>query len=214
MANSVKAAVDAPGLRLRFEGSREAWERAVLPLLGPVAQGAWRADVPIPVEPAGPAAPDSAQAPPPAPGPAAAVPAAVAGATAPSPDATRAPAPSRAPPAAAPPPPPPPAAAAAASWDPAPVYARLLKEEGRKADRDAVLLALVSLAAAGRRDATPAEVLSHMQKNGYPSAGVKARPVLAKLCHRKGMAVPGLLPNTFRATPAGSAYIWRRAKGG
>ncbi|MCK6481794.1 MAG: hypothetical protein L6R43_17115, partial [Planctomycetes bacterium] len=105
-------------------------------------------------------------------------------------------------------------AAAAAAWDPTPLYARLAGEESRKGERDAVLLALVSLGAAGQRDAAPAEVVAHMVKHGFPGKDVKARPILAKLCHRKGLAVPGLLPNTFRATPAGSAYIWRRAKGG
>ncbi len=98
-------------------------------------------------------------------------------------------------------------------FDPAPLYAALAKEGGRRAERDAVLLALVALAASGKRDATPAEITAHLAAAGFPARDLKAKPILAKLSHRKGLAAPGLLPGTFRATPAGFAFVLRHARG-
>jgi len=220
------------GLRLRFEGSRAFYEETLRDALVPVATGRWRAPVPPPPSPtavvaravaAEAAAPtvfvaeeeDAAEQEGPAPHPSSP--------SRPTPSIFRPPAfpPSSPAPASSPPPPaPPPApaprpaprAAESAALDATALYARLAKDEARRSERDAVLLALVALAIAGKKDATPAEVLAHMEAHGFPSRDVKAKPVLAKLCHRKGMAAPGLLPNTFRVTPAGAAHIFRRSK--
>ncbi len=199
MARRVEMSVEVAGFRLEYGGGAELFETVVRGAVGPLARGEWRPSGNGPgIAPSGLLLPDSAppspEVPPPSPAPASAF----------------APAPLIAPasdPAAA-------APDVAAAWDPGPLYARLAKEEGRRAERDAVLLALVSLAVSGKRDSAPAEVVAHMEAHGFPSGDIKPRPVLAKLCHRKGMAVPGVLPNTFRATPAGSAYIWRKSREG
>ena len=116
-------------------------------------------------------------------------------------------------PEAAPSPAPPAPAPAALPFDPAPLYAALAKEDVRRAERDAVLLALVALAAGGKRDAAPAEITAHLAAHGFPSKDLKARPILAKLSARKGLVAPGILPNTWRATPAGVAHVLRRGRG-
>ncbi len=221
----VAISLEVAGIRLHFEGSRSFYEECLRETLAPLAEGRWR-EGPVPVSPVAAVA--------------AAVAAGDAEAAALQPDASvvaelAPPAPPPPPPmverrqAAAPqwsplslpvPPPVPARPAARASYpaadaptiDSRALYGRLANEEARRAERDAVLLALVSLAIAGRRDATPSDVLDHMEENGYPVDGVKAKPVLAKLCHRRGLAVPGLLPNTFRATPAGAAHIFRLSK--
>ncbi len=121
--------------------------------------------------------------------------------------------PAAAPRAPAPEPAPPLPTAGSMPFDPAPLYAILARDDARRAERAAVLLALVALASAGKRDVTPAEITAHLSASGFPCRGLKARPILAKLSLRKGLAAPGILPNTFRATPAGVAHILRRARG-
>lgn len=202
MGGRVDVAVEVPGLRVEFSGETALFDEVVRGMLAPVARGTWHSD--------GTALPPlSAEAPLPAPpaveGPVPALSASFAAVAAPAPASAPA-----APPAA-------PAAAAVPDrpgFDPAPLYAALARDEGRRAEKDAVLLALVALAAAGKRDATPAEITAHLASGGFPAAGLHPRPILAKLSHRKGLAAPGVLPGTYRATPAGVTYILRRARGG
>jgi hypothetical protein len=214
MGARVEVAVEVPGLRVEFSGETALFDEVVRGMLAPVARGAWasgggalpppsaEAPLPIPLAVEGPSPARS--------GPSEAVPF-----RAPAPRGRAAP---EVPPAAAPAASPAAAAAAAVpdrpGFDPAPLYAALARDEGRRAEKDAVLLALVALAAAGKRDATPAEITAHLSSGGFPAAGLHPRPILAKLCHRKGLAAPGLLPGTYRATPAGVTHILRRARGG
>jgi len=100
------------------------------------------------------------------------------------------------------------------AFDFRPLLASLGREKGRRAEREAVLAALTGLASEGRRDATPAEVVEWLEARGFPVEGLHPRPILAKLCHRKGMAVPGILRNTYRATPAGAAHVARLIRQG
>jgi len=206
MGERVKVSVEVPGMRLEFEGPPGLYEDLVKDLIRPVAEGraATRGGTP-PEGPAGPqgepvdgAAAAEATSRPPIPLPAAPAPAATAEG---SPRATRPSPPSRETP-------------SEPSWNPDPLYARLAKEERRRAEKDAVLCALVSLAAEGRRDALPSEVLAHLATHGYPASKLKPKPILQKLAHRTGLVVPGIPPGSFRATPAGSAHIWKRARGG
>jgi hypothetical protein len=129
-----------------------------------------------------------------------------------APAAVEAPAPLPIP--SAPPPAPALPTAGSMAFDPTPLYALLAKEGARRAERDAVLLALVAMASAGKRDVTPSEISAHLEASGFPTGDLKARPILAKLSLRKGLAAPGVLPGTFRATPAGVAHILRRSRGG
>jgi pyruvate/2-oxoglutarate dehydrogenase complex dihydrolipoamide acyltransferase (E2) component len=197
MPRRVAMKVEVQGLHISFEGGEELYESVMRRVLAPLAQARWRAPLVL----SGPALPTIAEAP-----------------SGPAASAHPAPAPAARPglaaAVAAPAPAPDPAAGAAPAFDPAPFYARLAAEAGRRAEKDAVLLALVSLGVAGKRDSTPAEVLAHLEAHGYPTEDLKPRPILAKLCHRKGLAAPGILPNTFRATPAGSAHVWRRSREG
>jgi hypothetical protein len=222
MADRVDLSVEVPGLRVDYSGDPALFDEVVKGMLAPVARGGWRAApssaagiaraeaapadlLPAPTTP-GPA-PDlrapalAVPAPPPAPAPRESA-AAQARAAQGQPYN-----PLGAPPAAFP------RATGAAAFDPTPLYAALAKEDRRRADRDAVLLALVALAASGKRDSTPAEITGHIAAGGFPAEDLHARPILAKLSHRKGLAAPGVLPGTFRATPAGVAYILRRARG-
>jgi hypothetical protein len=104
-------------------------------------------------------------------------------------------------------------ASATRGFDPTALYAALSADGNRRGEKDAVLLALVALAAAGKRDATPAEILAHLGTHGFPVKGLLPRPILAKLASRKGFAAPGLLPGTYRATPTGAAHVLRRTRG-
>ena len=213
MSKRVALAVEVPGVRIAFDGEADLYAGLVLGLLEPLARGGWRAGgaptgFPSPAGPpaAVPGGPGSAPA-----SPAAAAP------VAPAAGASAASVPGPAPmPAAArsSPPPPPRAASPGAAEILDSLYAALANEGGRRAERDAALLALLALAAGGKRDATPAEIVAHLSSRGYPAGDLKPRPILAKLCHRKGMAAPGILPHTFRATPAGTALILRRAREG
>jgi hypothetical protein len=203
MSDRVSMTVEVEGLRIEFRGGAGLFDDVMRGLLGPLARGARPFPAPAPVgEPAPaplmeePAPRVFAEAPP-----------------APPPPSFRPPA---FPPAAAPPTPaaaPPRPSGPAPAFDPAPLYAILAKEDGRRAERDAVLLALVALAASGKRDATAAEITAHLTAAGFPADGLKPKPILAKLSHRKGLAAPGLLPGTFRATPAGVSYVLRHARG-
>jgi len=211
MGDRVAVAVEVPGLKIEFAGGSSLYEEIVMGLVAPVARGAWRPVTTV----SGGAFPGTP------------LPAALAAARDPAPPAADLPAPASparvpepvrsfaAPP--APPSPPAPAPSRPAGSGPAfdfsPLYAILAREEGRRAGKDAVLLALVAMAAAGKRDASPAEIAAHLEAGGFPAGDLRPRPILAKLSHRKGLAVPGLLPGTYRATPAGVTYILRRARG-
>jgi hypothetical protein len=92
------------------------------------------------------------------------------------------------------------------------LYAALATHEGRRGEKDAVLLALVSLAVEGKRDVTAADVMNHLESQGYPVKGLKAKPILHKFMSRKNLVVPGLLPNTFRATPAAGGHVTTRLR--
>ncbi|NUN53514.1 MAG: hypothetical protein HUU06_12100, partial [Planctomycetaceae bacterium] len=63
MTGRVKVSIDAPGVRLRFEGTTDLWEREILPLVGPVARGAWREGPVLEGDLEGPAGPQAAAAP-------------------------------------------------------------------------------------------------------------------------------------------------------
>lgn len=197
MDKRVSMAVEVDGLRIEFDGGAGLFEEVVKGLLDPLARGAR----PFPAAAAEPVpAPRTAESPSPSFAEAIPLPAPPPLRSAPPPPAAASPAPSR-------------PSGPAPAFDPAPLYAILAKEEGRRAERDAVLLALVALAASGKRDSTPAEILSHLAAAGFPAEGLKPKPILAKLSHRKGLAAPGLLPGTFRATPAGVSYVLRHARG-
>jgi len=189
MTRRASISVEVPGLALFYDGDEWLFEVEVRPMLDGVVRGTWRREGPLPQAPEGPAGPPDADA----------APTAVAERTpAPSPAAAPAPAPARAPdaaPAARPGP-------GAPSIDFRPLLSALAKEKGRRAEREAVLAALAGMAAEGTRDATAAEVVAWLEKRGFPARELKPRPILAKLCHRKGLAVPGLMKNTYRATPA------------
>jgi hypothetical protein len=192
MARRASVSIEVPGLALSFHGDQDLFAREVQPILDGVVRGTWRKSGPLPVAPGGPAGPDEYPAPAaaPAPAPAAAAPAPATAAS----------------PAAAP-------AAPGAGTDFRPLLASLAKGEGRRAEREAVLVALAGLASEGKRDATAPEVVAWLEKRGFPARGLHPRPILAKLCHRKGLAVPGLQKNTFRATPAGIAHVARALRG-
>jgi hypothetical protein len=176
--------VEVPGLRIDYEGGEALYREVLREIVSPIAGGAWRTvGAPLVVDPPCIVAEERPSAPAAREAPAA---------PAPLPSA---PAPTR----------------AAAGFDPERLLSRLAAEGGRRSEKDAVLLALVALGGAGRRDATPAEIVAHLESRGYAARELKPRPILAKLSHRKGLVAPGVLPNTFRATPAGSAYIWKRA---
>lgn len=198
MASSVAMRVEVPGLRIEYEGGEGTCREILSEVLGPVARGSWRASgPPLAVEPVIPQADAPGRSP-------AGIP------EHPAPSAGSAPA---AAPAPAPSSPAREGSSRPVEFDPARLLARLVAEGGRRSEKDAVLLALVALGSEGRRDATPAEILAHLEARGYAARDLKPRPILAKLSLRKGLVAPGVLPNTFRATPAGSAYIWKRAAG-
>ena len=185
MAERVHLCVEVPGLKVEFRGDRALFDEVVKEMVAPVARGARRIRI---VE-------DEPSVVPPIVAPAVGPPVQV-------PATHRAPAPVPALP-----------TAGSMPFDPTPLYALLAKDDARRAERDAVLLALVALAAAGRRDVTAAEITTHLAASGFPTKDLKAKPILAKLSLRKGLAAPGILPNTFRATPAGVAHILRRGRG-
>jgi hypothetical protein len=205
MDRRVSVSVQVEGMSLEYRGGADLYEDLVRGMAESLARGGRRRVAAGPIRLA--ADPEDAGASPAAaPGPAP-----VLAAPAPPPPSPAAPSPSPSSPA------PPPARAASAAGAPAfdatPLYAVLAREGGRRAEKDAVLLALVALAASGRRDASPAEITSHLEAGGFPAKGLKPRPILAKLGHRKGLVVPGVARGTFRATPAGVTYILRRARG-
>ena len=211
MERRASVSIEVPGLALSFDGDQALFDREVKPILDGVVRGTWRKSGPLPVAPEGPTGPDEFPAPPSAPD----------GATGGKPDSAPVPAAAATAPSSAPSAAPigategkPTPATAGAGTDFRPLLAVLARGEGRRAEREAVLVALVGLASEGTRDATPPEVVAWLEKRGFPARGLHPRPILAKLCHRKGLAVPGLQKNTFRATPAGIAHVARALRGG
>jgi hypothetical protein len=201
MAKRVSLKVEVPGLHVEFEGDAALYEGVLRDVLEPLARGAWRGSGPMGAAPEGPSGAEFPS------------PAAPAAADRAAPEAPRREAPSPAPEPPAPAPAAPVTAAAPRDWDPAPLYRALAGGGGRRSEKDAVLLALVDLGLSGKRDSSPAEIVSHLEARGFPASDLKPKPILAKLCHRKGLALPGILPNTFRASPSGTAHVWRLARG-
>ena len=194
MARRASVSIEVPGLALSYDGDEALFDAEVRPMLDGVVRGTWRREGPLPQAPAGPDGPAGGEELEAAPAPAATRPPATPAATAAAPH-------------------PAPAAPERVSIDFRPLLASLAQEKGRRAEREAVLAALAGLAAEGTRDATAPEVVAWLEKRGFPARALKPRPILAKLCHRKGLAVPGLMKNTYRATPAGVAHVARALRG-
>jgi hypothetical protein len=96
-------------------------------------------------------------------------------------------------------------------WDPDRMIRALAGLESRTAERDAVLTAVVGLAAEGKKDSTPADIKAWLAKHGFPVGDLHVKPILGKLHSRHNHVVPGMLPGTFRPTPAGTAHLFRRS---
>jgi hypothetical protein len=99
-------------------------------------------------------------------------------------------------------------------WDPAAMIRALAGKDNRSAEKDAVLTAVVGLAAEGKRDCAPADIKAWLERHGFPAGEIHVKPILGKLHSRHNHVVPGILPGTFRPTPAGTAHIFRRSQKG